>query len=74
MCLNPRILLAMMLVAMPLIFVWNLELINYVPYLTNGFMDFDSMQIYHLTMYLMFLVNSFAAYFILSEDNGGGKK
>ncbi|MCX6775882.1 MAG: hypothetical protein NT130_03490 [Candidatus Micrarchaeota archaeon] len=54
--------------------MWNAELVSYAPYLTNGFMDFDRMQVYHVSMYLMFLADAFAAYFILAEDNGGGKK
>jgi len=64
-----KILLCLLLVTIPLIFVWMTELLFYYGggNLTNGFMDFDGLMSYHFWMYLMFSINFITAFSIIDE-------
>ena len=67
--INYKIILGMLLIAIPLIFVWQSELVFYsgeANRLYNGFGSFDGMQTYHLLMYLTFAIAFLGSYVILS--------
>lgn len=61
--INGNKLLGLALVASVLVFVWHAELAMFdPPYLTNGFMRFDPVQVYHASMYLMFACVGLSSY------------
>ncbi len=64
------ILFAIIMAIIPFMFVWHTELIMYnFTYLnlTNGFVLFDGLQIYHVSMYIMFAFNIAGSYLILKK-------
>lgn len=64
------VLLALVLVQVPVWFVWHTELVfDYNGgMLTNGFMRFDGMEIYHLGMYATYFVTNIAALKIVKDN------
>jgi len=62
-----RIILALLLIMIPIKFVWHIELMMTprIPYLTNGFFNFNSSQVYHILMYLLFISNFIGAYYLI---------
>lgn len=54
------------LAVIPVFFVWHTELVfDYTGTdLTNGFMTFDGLQIYHLLLYMMFTGNFIASIYV----------
>lgn len=61
----------MLLVAIPLMFVWHLELTCdcYVYTLRNGFQEFKALEVYHTLMYLLFGVNSITAIYLITTGD-----
>lgn len=66
--MNYFVLIGLLLVFVPVMFVWHLEIGSYSGNtLTNGFMYFDGLQVYHLGMYSLFLINFLAAYVLITR-------
>lgn len=63
---------SLLLVVVPVLFVWHAELVLVYPAneptLTNGFVDFDGGTVYHALMYALFVVNFVAASWLLRAD------
>jgi hypothetical protein len=71
------IVVALLNVAVPLMFVWHLELFMYGlasgiyqgdMIFNNGFVHVSAVKVWHVLMYLMFLVNGVAAYLLIRRD------
>lgn len=57
-----------MLVAMPLVFIWHIELnweINPTRIYTNGWIDVTTIKLYHLHLYSLIIINFLASGYIL---------
>ncbi len=67
-----RIVFALLLMLVPTLFVWHTELsttFKFNLYLTNGFGNYNAVQVYHVLMYFMFAVNVGAAICLLWSDD-----
>lgn len=70
-------LLSVLLVALPITFVWHLEIAVEDWYrgsemlFTNGFWEFQPLDIYHVLMYLLFLVCGVAALRLQHHSRNG---
>lgn len=59
---------ALFLLAMPLVFAWHIEIgwdVKEHGGYTNGWVVKDVLQIYHIHLYSLLLINSFASGYIL---------
>jgi hypothetical protein len=58
------IILAMLLVAIPIFYAWTTEIYLSFGSLSNGFISFDGIKTYHIAMYLLFVINFLASYYV----------
>ncbi|RPJ56090.1 MAG: hypothetical protein EHM12_10905 [Dehalococcoidia bacterium] len=66
------VVLSLLLVAVPIFFVWHTELYGVgcsAGYFTNGFGDFDPTKVYHSLMYGLFAINGVAACCLIGTNN-----
>jgi hypothetical protein len=59
---------ALLLLAIPIIFAWHIEIgweVRENTHFTNGWIIQDIMKIYHIQLYSLLLINSFAAGYII---------
>jgi lipoprotein signal peptidase len=65
------ILLAILLIVAPIIAYWHIEITTqFTPnlILTNGFGEFQPIKVYHFHMWLVFIVNLGAAFYLLIKN------
>jgi len=66
---NTNFVLGLLATAMPIVFVWHLELIaTFSGRLTNGFMVFNGLKVYHVLMYTVFTVSFAASYRLIKLE------
>lgn len=70
--MNHKILWAICLVIMPILYTWHVELyfnsLIYPVQMTNGFIIIDGSRMYHILMYGLFITNFICAYKIITGE------
>ena len=72
--LHLRLILAIFLIAIPIMLIWHTELLmacykyHITTTFTNGFVSLDGEKVYHIFMYLTWLVVGTSAFVLMVDD------